>query len=123
MLHRPDDWIPEALDLARSELTRRGVDLYPQVSAWEASESADAGRKAAKLLRPTNWQWVPFIIVILCLPGIPINIVEQHWIEDYGLIKAVLMQLSTPGVLIGFPILALWYSLAGPNDSNDKSSH
>jgi hypothetical protein len=52
--------------------------------------------------------------------------VKQHWVEDYGLVKAILMELSTPEVLIGFPVLALWYWLAGPNppqNPTDKTSN
>jgi hypothetical protein len=48
MLPRPEDWIPEALDPARSELTRRGVDFGAKVTARPASESAAAERKAGE---------------------------------------------------------------------------
>jgi hypothetical protein len=50
MLNRPEDWIPEALDLSRSELTRRGVDFGAKVMARQACESAEAESKAAESL-------------------------------------------------------------------------
>jgi hypothetical protein len=123
MLNRPDDWIPAALDLARSELTRRRVDFHAHPAALEASESADAERKAAEPPRPTNWQWLPLCLGILLLGGVPMNILKQHWIQDYGFVSAILMGFSTPETLFGLPVCALWYWLAGPNDPNDKSSH
>jgi hypothetical protein len=76
---------------------------------------------------PQKWQWVPFIIGMLCLPGPPLDMLNRHWIQDYGLVNAILMELSTPEVFIVFPALALWYYflafwyyLDTPDDPNDK---
>jgi hypothetical protein len=77
---------------------------------------------------PKKWQWVPFWIAVVCLPGLVITFFQHHWIQEYGLVKAILMQLSTPEFWAVFPPLAIWYCFLAlwyyldtpPDDPNDK---
>jgi hypothetical protein len=73
---------------------------------------------------PNKAQWWPVTIAILCAPGPPIEMFRNHWAQDYGIVKAILMEISTPGVLIVFPALAFWYwyaGLSGPDDPDNKN--
>ena len=70
MLHQPEDWLPESLDVARSELTRRKVNFTSALSELAALDSADAIRKAAEPLADGEAVQIFLYTLFGLVPGI-----------------------------------------------------
>jgi hypothetical protein len=117
MLAKPEDWVPKALELARAELTRRGVTA-DQVVQHVAEKRVALAERAGQPL-PTEQKGLTVLCAIVGLVGLvyvwPKAVQYEtegfhlnarmtwraYWMT-FGIIWAVLFGAAILGLILGF---------------------